>query len=538
MVKSKLKSLLLLLLQGFLFGSCIDKQLDFDSIKTQNWSAEWAVPLINSSLTLDDIVKDSSGIIHEGEDGLVILVFENQGNISFDASDLGFIPDHQKLLSEDFILPDLIPGESAAVPVVFLTIIETDEPGMRIDSCLMKAGFYEFILKTDLNRDDALVDITIPNLINKAGGMPLSFAFDVGNPGTGEITRDTLINMDEFTLVFDETTGPANEMTINAIVHVTGDANSNNSPYYLKIENIFSEMDYSKCFGYFGQQVITKMDTINLNMFSVNEQSNFTFGPGSINLHLDISNSFGIPVLLDVTDFTAYHSGDNPDSVDIYLFGEGVPSTFGIDYPDFDQIGQSVSTVINTANSNINEAIEISAGRMNITVDGHLNPSGDTTANNFALDSSRVFADFAVDVGLFGSVSGFKVIDTVDFSIGSVDEFNSMMIVLDTENGYPLSVSMQVDFVDSVYQVLHTLLPPDENIIEAAPVGPSPEYRVLEPSPKITHVVLTHEEMLKLKEARKILITAWLSSTSEDLVKVYMDYSVAMKIGVKVGINY
>jgi hypothetical protein len=538
MIKLKLTILVPLLLLILFTTSCIDKQLDFDSIKTQNWSAEWAIPLINSQLTLDDIVKDSSGIIHEGEDGLVVLVFDNQGKITFSASDLGFIPDQQKLLDEDFIVPDLLPGEPADIPVEFLTIIETDEPGMRIDSCFLNAGEYEFILRTDLNRDNAVVEVTIPNLVEPVTGTSLHFNVDVSNPSGGEIERDTLIPMTGFTLVFDETTGPANELTINTIVHTFGDENSNNSPYHLEIENNFTAMDYSRCFGYFGQQVITKKDTIYLNMFSVNDQNNFTFGPGSIDLRLDISNSFGIPVLLDVTQFTAYHGGENPDSLEVYLFGEDVPSAFEIDYPSYDHIGESAITVVNTNNSNINEAVGISAGKMCLTVDGHLNPAGDTTANNFALDSSMVDADFAVEVGLFGSVSGFKVIDTVDFNLGSMDEINSLLLVLDAENGYPLTVSMQLEFVDSIYQVVHTVFPDSENIIEAAPVGPSPEYRVTGFSPKLTQVVLSQDEIEKLKEARQILITAMLFSTNNDLVKVYMDYYVNMKIGVKVGIDY
>lgn len=521
----------------FLSG-CIEKELDFDSIKTQNWNAEWAIPLINSQLNLEDLVKDSSGIIHEGEDGLMMLIFENQDRISFDASDLGFIPDHQKLLTESFIIPDILPGETVQVPVVFLTTIETDEPGVRLDSCIMKAGSYEFILKTDLNKDDAYVDITIPNLLITNTLIPLNFTFDISNSGGGEITKDTLIDLNGYTLVFDESIGPANQLVINAVVHATGDANINNSPYFLKLENYFTNMDYGKSFGYFGQPVITMKDTISMNMFSINEQGNFTFGPGSINLRINVSNSFGIPVMLDITDFTAYHYGATTDSVDIYLFGEGNPSTFDIDYPLVDALGQSVMTEINTENSNINEAVEISAGEINITVDGHLNPSGDTTINNFALDTSGVMAEFAVDIGLFGSVSGFKVVDTVDFSIGSVDDINSLLIVLDAENWYPLSAELQLDFVDSIYQVVHTLLTPGDIILEAAPVGDPPEYRVTEPISKLTNVIMTHEDILELKEARKILITGLLSTTDEELVKIYMDYYINMKIGVKVGINY
>jgi len=66
-----------LLLSPFFLISCIEKELDFDSIKSQNWSSEWAVPLINSTITIDDLIKDSTALIHDGEDGLLTLVYES-----------------------------------------------------------------------------------------------------------------------------------------------------------------------------------------------------------------------------------------------------------------------------------------------------------------------------------------------------------------------------------------------------------------------------------------------------------------------------
>ena len=50
----------LLILFPVLFFSCLEKELDFDSIKGKRWAAHWAVPLVNSNLTIDDFLNDST----------------------------------------------------------------------------------------------------------------------------------------------------------------------------------------------------------------------------------------------------------------------------------------------------------------------------------------------------------------------------------------------------------------------------------------------------------------------------------------------
>jgi hypothetical protein len=306
----------------------------------------------------------------------------------------------------------------------------------------------------------------------------------------------------------------------------------------MQLKNVFNDLVFSRSFGYIGTQVITMQDTIEMDMFDINEEGNFTFGPGSVNMHVSVKNSFGIPVLMDIVNFRAYHYGSIVDSVDIYIFGEGNPSQFNINYPGLDQIGQYVLTEINTENSNISEAIQISPGFIRLEMDGHLNPDSDSTVYNFALDTSFITADVSVEMSLFGGINGFNLTDTVEFDLGDVEEITSLLLVVDAQNFYPIEARLQLDFVDSVYQVVHTLLPAGEQLISAAPVGSPPEYRVTGPVQKITNVILNEDEIKAVQKASKIIINATLSSTNGQLVKIYNDYKVDLKIGAKVGITY
>ncbi|RLD51958.1 MAG: hypothetical protein DRJ05_17900, partial [Bacteroidetes bacterium] len=142
----------------FMF-SCIEKELDFENIKTQKWNSEWAVPLINSAFTFDDFFSDTVGFIHEGEDGLITLVFESEEFASETVGDI-VIPDQIDVFDTLFSVPDEIflspPGEvyefrPVSIPIPF----ELSEPGLRLDSTRLKSGYYKFLINTNLNWGEA-----------------------------------------------------------------------------------------------------------------------------------------------------------------------------------------------------------------------------------------------------------------------------------------------------------------------------------------------------------------------------------------------
>lgn len=72
----------------------------------------------------------------------------------------------------------------------------------------------------------------------------------------------------------------------------------------------------------------------------------------------------------------------------------------------------------------------------------------------------------------------------------------------------------------------------------AGGVGSGPDYRVIYPGIKLTEVELLQEDLETLADARKILVTAILSTEPGQEVKIYSDYEILLKLGAKVGIYY
>ena len=453
------------------------------------------------------------------------------------ASEIATIPDQVKEISENFDLPAIPSGIEGTAFIQFKFTFELDQPNLRMDSVLLKNGMYKFMLKTNLDKDITGIDFEIPNMKHVHNGSTLQFTLDI-DPYTGsDIEKDTVFNLSEYKIVFENSFADTNQVYINALVHFISDGEPPNNPYYILLENTFTDIDFKKYFGYVGQREIQMSDTIKLNIFDINQEGNFTFGDGSVNLHIDIHNSFGLPVLLDVSTFRAYHGINDEDSIDVTIFGSGIPSEIALNYPSMDQVGNAVQTIVNTDNSNMNEALGISPNRIFISIDGYLNPDANPSLSNFIIDTSKITVDLKIELRMFGAVNEFKVADTVDFDLGNVDEIETLMFATEIQNGFPINADVQLIFVDSVNQVLHTLFKDENRLMTAASVGGPPDFRVLSPSIRTSEISLSPEEVDRITEARKILINATLSTTGDDMVKIYSDYKMKIKMGAKVGIK-
>jgi len=522
--------------------SCIKNELDFGNIKTSKWNSEWAVPLISSQLTLTDFLTDTTGIIQEDADGFITLVYEAEELTAKTVEDVAEIPDQLKVLNKSFSIDpffdSLPPGQPIPpIPLVFPVTFELSEPGLRLDSTTLKEGIYKFRLKTNLNRDNADVNVSIPNIVHHITYEPIQFTVDIDNPDGNELVFDTLINLEAYTLHFEHSFDTANVVYINTVFVGETDDNPNNSPYFVELENRFEDLDFVDLFGYVGYHEKELQDTIVLNIFSINEGGHFEFGPGSVRFDVTSFNSLGMPITLDIRKCRAFHGGSEPDSVDIHIFGEGNPSEVEIDFPGLNQVGETVITEVNTEEANINEALEISPDKLVLDVLAKLNPDADSTVSNFVLDSSELRAEVKIELDLFGAVHGFKVADTLEFNLENTNEINALLFVIDIENGFPLNAKVQLDFIDSVNNIVHSLLPPDEQLMDAAPVSSPPEYKVIEPTKKLTQVVINTDNLEKVFNAKKMVFVATLS-TSDGLVKIYSDYNIGLKLGAKAEISY
>ena len=173
---------------------------------------------------------------------------------------------------------------------------------------------------------------------------------------------------------------------------------------------------------------------------------------------------------------------------------------------------------------------------------GKSNPANNPADENFVLDTSRFAVDVKVVLPLFGAIGGFYVEDTVKFDFNIPDQAKMLEFKVRTVNHFPLDAEIQIYFADQNYKVLDSLFSgKDHHILVAAPVSGPPAYRVIE-SPPIQPFIFSPDPFLeadlqRLKQARFLLIKAKMSTYNSDLVKIYADYMLDVKLAAKIQLD-
>jgi hypothetical protein len=103
----RIRAVGLLIVTLIISYSCIDK--DFDNIKGVEWEGAYALPILNSSLTLKDILPDDDSThLKEDPDGLIYFEY-NEKVLNYDIRDYFHIPERN--LNKDYLLPAIkLPG--------------------------------------------------------------------------------------------------------------------------------------------------------------------------------------------------------------------------------------------------------------------------------------------------------------------------------------------------------------------------------------------------------------------------------------------
>lgn len=251
-------------------------------------------------------------------------------------------------------------------------------------------------------------------------------------------------------------------------------------------------------------------------------------------IKLFFRNSFGIPASVNATTL-AGHSSVNPPYI-VPLTGTGLPHPFFINAPTMTQIGQDITTMLelNQSNSNISSVFNLLPSDIHYAMDVLLNPNT-PIASNFVLKDSKLVIDVDVEVPLSGSASGFTLQDTIDFSLDTIDNVESMKFKFNLLNGFPINAYMQVYLADSNHVVLDSLLQPMQRVIAAGITGPAPDYKVTTPTRKITEVTLDKSRLEKIFRTKYLILKAEVETANggTTTVKIYSDYFIDVKIGTR-----
>jgi hypothetical protein len=517
-------------------------QFNMDRLSTEaEISPSIAAPVAYGSFSIQDILEvmnDSAGLISVTDDGLIYVYYSDTA-LSMYAEELMEIPPH--ISSETYIQSDVdIPAWGVLLPGEHYTFHKDEvlsfkiEPEDRIDSILIKSGslnlhaFSEFHHAGELN-------ITSSGIVDEAGDT-LDLTFPISEED-GTFEEFSEYDLSGYKMLMDIVNDEAVAI-INFNLKLIKSAAGISADEEAGIILTFEDLKFSSVFGHIAPREITDMnESIEIDFFnSLDEVPEIYFADPQFNI--TVHNSFGIPISLEIDTFSArsFMDGTYTD----LIFRNDTMNPYLVRAPTVDQLGQVVSTTryFNKETTNIDELLSGLPDKIDLSFSASSgNPPG-STEQNFLLDTSKIVLEAEVILPIWFSTSGYTLRDTLDIAVDSLlanlDFVESLGFRLTTTNQWPMELSAQIYFLNSLDEKIDSLFEEQTVIIDAAPVDAEGELDDSVLTPHVVNVEIAAADLDNLEGATSMMlvIKAITSEGGGPTVKFYSNYMLDYQLSV------
>ncbi|MDX1666217.1 MAG: hypothetical protein R3350_03265 [Saprospiraceae bacterium] len=496
-----------LLLLTVLFGACQQFE-DFEAIDRVDYSAEYAIPLVDTRATIGDLLEDfeEDATLMVDADGSMRFVY--RGDVLSQSS-------REIFGSVDQALPPIIPVTEKRAGLALTT-----PDGVEIDLVRLKAGDFIYYFES---RNDVPVEVivTLPQIRREGQALQFMhslpaydgnglapFATNQGNPASLagyeiEAENDSLFITHE--VITPD--GSEGELT-NFVVR-------------------FQDLDFSYAEGYLGMQTFAGgLDTIYIDFFDNWTQGEVEFLNPTVTFEFE--NSIGIPSRAIINRFNVL----TVDGLVLPLQGDFVEEGIAFPYPTLEEVGQTkrLEFVVDTANSNIAPLLGSKPVAVEYDVDVLTHPEGDSSRRGFVTDEGDYSVQVEVDIPLVGNATDFVALDTFDINLsdyGDVDEAEFKVIA---DNSIPLEMVLQIYFLDAQGRVIDSLLDSPERLVDSAPVND--EGVTTGSSRKESFIPYSGQRLQSILDSKLAAVRAAFSTTEEGSRNVRINSSQDIQIHI------
>lgn len=430
--------LALMLGLGFL-SSC----LKVETINTDKWQPNLAIPLINSELRIEDFIYNSvaNDSVRANEENLLVLVYEKSS---------GALHPEELTDIESFTLA--IPDTVVGIPI---TMLPFDFDYNRVD---IKNGLiqFEFIVDT---QEDIEVSINLFNLVKDSvtffQRIPIQYTGQSPSMKTGTRTIDgfSIDFSGHFIVQYDARTASGERIVLDGF------------------NMYFRDLRYSYAEGKLGSAVLNwEKDSFLLDIIESTNTGSFNFD--NPQLSFTFKNSYGVPVQVRSIILQAKDRLGNIHPITANL-NQGTI----INYPLLDQVGADTTTTVkvNPSNSDLANILRIPPTSIEYQLESEILSPMNQEAG-FILDTSSLQADMLFELPLRLKARNLNYEAITEIDPNKIMESNEMEVLLDITNGFPVESFIQVYFENADGEILDSLYSEETPyFIEAAKINSSGE---------------------------------------------------------------
>ena len=285
-----------------LYGCIKEEDLNFNKVTTGEWSPEWAIPLIHSSISIKDITGMTDTGMFSTSNHQISLVYKT--NIYSTYGYEFFTPVNQSAFQTIQIFqPDSVSlYQNNSVSRSFNFVLPLTFPnGEQIDSLTYRKGSLRINLASDIPHD-AVLQISIPSAT--LGGQPFIQNVPISASTNSTVYTQNIFDMSGYNMKTNINGNP-NQLNIGYTLTFT---NSNTTANTLNknfdITTSFDSITPASLFGFLGQrEFIIPSDTTQISIFN-------NFQGGAIyfedpKMTISLSNSFGMPIDAHINTLSA-----------------------------------------------------------------------------------------------------------------------------------------------------------------------------------------------------------------------------------------
>jgi hypothetical protein len=500
------------------------------------WNADWTAPLAYGELTIADLLPDS--LLVSNPDSSIQLVF-NADLYKLDFNELVALPDTNLL--DTFSLP-LITPVSFSPGQVFINQPEEnvlDAAGAELTSLKIKSGQLSYKLGSTV-QGDVIYTYQIPSATD-VNGVTFSKSVNVPAASNGERSKVSgAFSLDGYTLDLTGSTGNSFNTILTSIdckvspSFTTNVSVSNQDTIF--ISNKLESISIARADGYFGQQSLeTGWENVAFDGFDMFSSGNI--GVDELEMQLTIENGVGADALIEVIGL----SSNNEAGDEIILNHSLVGTTQQLNRA-YENAGGFVPSQLvynlDENNSNITSMISSLPSSLGYNFNVTINPLGNISGYNDFLDiNSPLKLSLDANMPLSVLANDLTLVDTLDLQISDTSMLNSMTLMIDMLNGFPLSAEVSMAVLDQNDKIVSYLFSPSE--IYSAEVDLS--GIIATKSESYHELMISEKDMERIKTYGKVVLTVAFNSEGSTPVKLYdyytLDYNIKADANVTISIR-
>jgi hypothetical protein len=499
------------------------------------WDTKWALPLVEDSLTLEQLDDQSILSVNSGSYELSI----DRNIYSFRLSDFVKIPD--TTVRHSFALN--VSNFNVAPGVSFVNDIQEhnfDLDPVQLRLMQIQTGGIQLRVESPVETS-TIFTVELPGVIKN--GITLTQSFTVP-PGTNANPSSISDYVDLTGYSIDLTGQNGNSSNkLQSILTVKTDPNGPsvtiNNQDSLRFDFTMNNLKLDYARGYFGSELITETVVENISFFN-----NIVSGMVDIDaasLGLEIENGFKLSAKIKLVSLKNTNYEGNMVSLVHPSVGDWITIN-----PAFGNYNAFQSTITNLAfdgtNSNLENYLENHGGSNEISYQLQINPWG-----NISGGYDEIYDAHPLNIKLTGNLPlniGFDdltIVDTFDFSLNQnydATHVESGIIWLNVTNAFPFQGDLELFFLDGSGNLLTQLI--SDNSVASSVYG-TVINGILQKDSKV-NLNCTTEQVALLNNAKKVCMRLKLNTPDPNTNNsiqmsipegAFMKFKLGAKIAVK-----